>query len=71
MEEEEPTTTASTTSQSRIGALFPGDNDQVLAIKLINHLPLGCTVEESLHKDDNCLFVSKVTKEGNAEKAGL
>ena len=68
-EEEQQTTTPS--SGSRIEALFPGDNVQVLTIELIEHVPLGCTVEESLNEDDNCLFVSKLTKEGNAEKAGL
>lgn len=68
--EEEPTTTT-TTPQSRIEALFPGDNARVLAIEMIDHVPLGCTVEESLHEDDDCLFVSKITKDGNAEKAGL
>lgn len=37
------------------------------------HTPLGCTVEESLAKpsDLELVFLSAVTPEGNADKAGL
>eukprot|EP00537_Pseudo-nitzschia_pungens_P003828 CAMPEP_0172363390 /NCGR_PEP_ID=MMETSP1060-20121228/6763_1 /TAXON_ID=37318 /ORGANISM="Pseudo-nitzschia pungens, Strain cf. cingulata" /LENGTH=308 /DNA_ID=CAMNT_0013086119 /DNA_START=1137 /DNA_END=2063 /DNA_ORIENTATION=- len=54
---------------SRIDALFPGA--EVLTIEVTEHVPLGCTVEESLHEADDSILISKLTKEGNAEKAGL
>jgi hypothetical protein len=44
---------------------------EILTFKLIDHRPLGCTVEESLNKDDEYVFISKITTGGNAEKAGL
>lgn len=56
-------------SSSRVESLFPGA--QVLTIEMAEHVPLGCTVEESLHKDDDVIFISKLTQEGHAEKARL
>lgn len=56
-------------TSSRIETLFPGA--ELLTIELIDHIPLGCTIEESLHEEDDSIFISKLTKEGNAEKAGL
>jgi len=42
---------------------------------LTNHKPLGCSVEESLakeeEKDKNYVFVSDVNKGGNADKVGI
>eukprot|EP00535_Pseudo-nitzschia_heimii_P002226 CAMPEP_0197186764 /NCGR_PEP_ID=MMETSP1423-20130617/14562_1 /TAXON_ID=476441 /ORGANISM="Pseudo-nitzschia heimii, Strain UNC1101" /LENGTH=330 /DNA_ID=CAMNT_0042638165 /DNA_START=122 /DNA_END=1114 /DNA_ORIENTATION=+ len=54
---------------SRVEKLFP--KAQIITTVLPQHVPLGCTVEESLHEDDDCIFISKLTKEGNAEGAGL
>ena len=43
---------------------------EFLTIALSEHRPLGCTVEESLAGQRH-VFVSKVTAEGFAERAGL
>lgn len=48
----------------------------VLAFELAEHKPLGCTAEESLVADEEnggChhVFISKVTRGGNADGAGL
>jgi len=54
---------------SRVENLFPEAN--FVTSILDDHVPLGCTVEESLHEDDDYLFISKVTAESHAERAGL
>lgn len=54
---------------SRVESFFP--NNEIVTIVLEDHVPLGCTVEESLHEEDDFIFISKLTKNGNAEKAGL
>jgi len=54
---------------SRVDALFP--RAEILTIKMSEHVPLGCTIEESLHEDDDFIFISKLTGEGHAERAGL
>jgi len=47
-------------------------NAETLVLVLENHDTLGCTVEESLaYADEKLIFVSKVTKGGSAEAAGL
>jgi len=54
---------------SQFELIFPGA--EVITVEMIDHIPLGCTVEESLHEDDDFIFITKITEEGNAEKAGL
>jgi len=54
---------------SRVESFFP--NNEIFTIVMEDHVPLGCTVEESLHEEDDFIFISKLTKNGNAEKAGL
>ena len=54
---------------SRAESVFP--KAQILTIELTDHVPLGCTVEESVHEDDDFIFISKVTSKGNAETSGL
>ncbi|KAL7555765.1 hypothetical protein ACA910_008142 [Epithemia clementina (nom. ined.)] len=45
-------------------------NAEYMTLSLLPHRPLGCTVEESL-PDGQHVFISKVTPDGNAAKAGL
>lgn len=48
--------------------------DRILDLKLFQHKPLGCTVEESLAVESDGtspVFVSKVVEGGNAEKGGI
>ena len=68
-DDENRMTNSTVALSSRVESLFPGA--QVLTIEMAEHVPLGCTVEESLHKDDDVIFISKLTQEGHAEKARL
>lgn len=54
---------------SRVETLFP--STETLTIEMAEHVPLGCTVDESLHEDDDFIFISKLTINGHAEEAGL
>jgi len=54
---------------SRVESFFP--TAEILTIEMANHIPLGCTVEESLHEVDDFIFISKLAEKGNAEVAGL
>ena len=49
---------------------FPEGGD-IFTFEMVDHRPLGCTVEESLDKDDDYVFISRITPDGNADKAGL
>jgi len=77
IEDTEVTSTNTTSSSDdekslimeRVQEVFP--EGEILTFTLVDHRPLGCTVEESLNEQDDYVFVSKVTPEGNAEKAGL
>jgi len=54
---------------SRVEDIFPGS--EILTIEMADYQPLGCTVEESLHEEDDFIFISKLTAKGYAEKAGF
>ena len=54
---------------SRVETLFP--STETLTIEMTEHVPLGCTVDESLHEEDDFIFISKLTTNGHAEEAGL
>jgi hypothetical protein len=44
---------------------------QLVTLELPDHQPMGCTVEESLDEADEYVFVSRITKDSNAEKSGM
>lgn len=48
-------------------------NAKITTMKLEEHRPLGCTVEESVDtiNDPSVVFISKIVEGGHAEKAGL
>lgn len=47
-------------------------NEEFIDITLTQHKPLGCTIEETLAvEDQNAVFVSRIIKGSNADKAGL
>jgi len=53
---------------------FDDDMDNVLAFNLEKFKPLGCTAEESLFELEDgskSVFIGKIVKDGNAQKAGL
>jgi hypothetical protein len=54
---------------SQVGDIFP--DGEILTIEMIDHQPLGCTVEESIDEEDDFIFISKLTDKGSAENAGL
>jgi hypothetical protein len=54
---------------SRAGDIFP--DGEILTIEMVDHQPLGCTVEESINEEDDYIFISKLTDKGSAENAGL
>jgi len=54
---------------SRVETLFP--RAEVVTVEMAEHVPLGCTVEESLNEEDDYIFISKLTSNGHAEVAGL
>eukprot|EP00534_Pseudo-nitzschia_fraudulenta_P001807 CAMPEP_0201126844 /NCGR_PEP_ID=MMETSP0850-20130426/27720_1 /ASSEMBLY_ACC=CAM_ASM_000622 /TAXON_ID=183588 /ORGANISM="Pseudo-nitzschia fraudulenta, Strain WWA7" /LENGTH=317 /DNA_ID=CAMNT_0047395453 /DNA_START=131 /DNA_END=1084 /DNA_ORIENTATION=+ len=68
-DDENGMTNSTTESTSQAQTLFP--KADILTIELPDHIPLGCTIEESLHEDDDYIFISKLTARGNAEKSGL
>ena len=68
-DDENGMTNSTTELTSRVETVFP--RAEILTITMDDHVPLGCTVEESLHEDDDFIFISKLTKGGNAEEAGL
>lgn len=44
----------------------------IIDVELAQHKPLGCTIEESLAiDDDKAVFISRITNDSNADKAGL
>jgi C-terminal processing protease CtpA/Prc len=49
---------------------FP-EGGEILTFEMVDHRPLGCTIEESLDKNDDYVFISRITPDGNADKAGL
>mmetsp|Transcript_12547 Transcript_12547/g.34806 ORF Transcript_12547/g.34806 Transcript_12547/m.34806 type:complete len:347 (+) Transcript_12547:199-1239(+) len=51
------------------GSLFA--DAEIVDLELLQHRPLGCTVEESLGKSGKYVFISKVKEGGNAQKGGL
>ena len=67
--DENEMTNSTSELSSRVENLFPGA--EVITTLLVQHVPLGCTVEESLYQDDDYIFISKLTKNGHAEAAGL
>ena len=67
--DENEMTNSTSELSSRVENLFPGA--EVITTMLVQHVPLGCTVEESLYQDDDYIFISKLTKNGHAEGAGL
>jgi predicted metalloprotease with PDZ domain len=54
---------------SRVGDIFP--DGEILTIEMVDHQPLGCTVEESINEEDDYLFISKLADKGSAENAGF
>lgn len=68
-DDENGMTNSTTELTTRVETVFP--RAEILTITMDDHVPLGCTVEESLHEDDDSIFISKLTKGGNAEHAGL
>lgn len=56
-------------STSRVGDIFP--DGEILTIEMVDHQPLGCTVEESIEDEDDYIFISKLTDKGSAANAGL
>lgn len=68
-DDENGMTNSTVQMSSRFETLLP--RAKILTIEMAKHVPLGCTVEESLHVDDNFIFISKLTKKGHAEGAGL
>jgi len=63
------TTNSTNTLSSRVEDIFDGSEIEILTIKMDDHTSLGCTIEESLHEDDDFIFISGLA-EGIAEKAG-
>jgi C-terminal processing protease CtpA/Prc len=57
--------------QDRITEAFSAQEPKVLTFELKEHSPLGCTVEESLNKEDGFVFISKIAPGGHADKSGL
>jgi len=55
--------------KSRVEDIFP--DCEILTLELADYQPLGCTVEESLHEEDDFILISKLTSKGCAETAGL
>jgi len=55
--------------KSRLEDVFP--DSEILTLEMADYQPLGCTIEESLHEEDDFIFISKLTAKGCAEKAGL
>ena len=68
-DDESGTTNSTTDLFSRVETVFP--TAEIVTITLDDHIPLGCTVEESLHEDDDFILITKLTKGGNAAGAGL
>mmetsp|Transcript_27367 Transcript_27367/g.38492 ORF Transcript_27367/g.38492 Transcript_27367/m.38492 type:complete len:302 (+) Transcript_27367:136-1041(+) len=76
-EMEQDTTTKASSSRQLVSTHFP--KADVVEFTLEHHVPLGCSVEESLavnqetgnYADDQHVFVSKVTEGGNADAAGI
>lgn len=68
-DDESGTTNSTTDLFSRVETVFP--KAKIVTITLDDHIPLGCTVEESLHEDDDFILITKLTKGGNAAGAGL
>ena len=68
-DDENGMTNSTVQMSSRFETLLP--RAKIFTIEMAKHVPLGCTVEESLHVDDNFIFISKLTKKGHAEGAGL
>ena len=68
-DDESGMTNSTTEIFSRVEAVFP--KAEIVTMTLDDHIPLGCTVEESLHEDDDFILITKLTKGGNAAGAGL
>jgi hypothetical protein len=74
----ESTAAAATDEEEKTNNILKGLVSQAFSLKaeiltfaLVEHSPLGCTVEESLNDDDDYVFISKITPGGHAEKIGL
>jgi len=68
-DDENGMTNSTTELSSKVETVFP--KAEILTLTMDDHIPLGCTIEESLHENDDFIFISKLTQDGNAEGAGL